>query len=263
MELIRGDTSPSVWLAGVEHLNKIKSGEDFDVFLHIAQPTVLTAEDRRVHDEVDRFLTSYGAFSVHTVAETIFPLDKYQRSGTASLFKTYPEKLRAIQKARKDGRWGSYAYRILRQKDAAGETFNPLEDMLKKIKKHGKFRASYELGQGLFLQDDIPIYDPATDRKLLYGGPCLSHLSIKVHDGHVRFNATYRSHFYIERLLGNLIGLGRLQFFLAHEAGLKVGGLTINSTFAKLDTDGGWSKTAIRELIGRCRAIYDDAREAA
>lgn len=263
MKLIKGDTSPSVWLAAVEHLNKLKTGEDFDVFLNVAQPTVLTAEDRRVHDEVNRFLTSYGAFSVHTIAETIFPLDEYQRGGTDSLFKTYPEKLRAIQRARKDGRWGSYAYRILRQKDAAGVTFNPLADMLKKIKEHGKFRASYELGQGHLLQEDIPIYDPATDRKLLYGGPCLSHLSVKVDDGYIRFNATYRSHFYIERLLGNLIGLGRLQFFLAHEAGLKVGGLTINSTFARLDTDGGWSKIAIRELIGRCRSIYDDAREAA
>lgn len=263
MELIRRDTSPSVWLAAVEHLSGLQNGEDFDVFLHVAQPTVLTGEDRRVHDEVDRFLTSYGAFSIHTVAETIFPLDEYQRGGVDSLFSTYPEKLLTIQNARKDKRWGSYAYRILRQKDAAGITFNPLEDMLKKIKAHGKFRASYEIGCGHLFQEDIPIYNAATDRKRLYGGPCLSHLSVKVADGHIRFNATYRAHYYIERLLGNLIGLGRLQFFLSREAGLKVGGLTINSTFAKLDTDGGWSKTAIRELITRCQKIYSHARDAA
>ena len=50
------------------------------------------------------------------------------------------------------------------------------------------------MNRGHPFEDDIPIYDPATDRKRLYGGPCLSHLSIKVHDGKVRFNATYRSH---------------------------------------------------------------------
>jgi len=268
MELIRGDTAPAVWLAAVEHLDGSPQEKDFDVILHVRQPTVLTAEDRRVYDEVDRFLTSNGAFSVHTVAETIFPLDEYQRSGVRALFNTYPEKLRAIQKARTDGNWGSYSYRILRQRDAAGATFNPLEDMLAKIKAHGKYCASFELGQGRPFEDEIPIYDPATDRKRLYGGPCLSHLSIKVHDGLLRFNATYRSHYYVRRLLGNLVGLGRLQFFLAHEAGLQVGGLTINSTFAKLDTGSGegsgghWSKADVRALIARCRTVYD-ARAAA
>ncbi len=81
MELIKGETSPAVWLAAAEHLNGLKKSEDFDVILHIAQPTVLSKEDRRVHDEVDTFLKSHGAFGIHTVAETIFPFDEYQRSG--------------------------------------------------------------------------------------------------------------------------------------------------------------------------------------
>lgn len=269
MKLITGETSPSVWLAAVEHLDQVPRGEDFDVFLHIANPTVLTSEDRMVYDEVDRFLTSHGAFSVHTVAETIFPLDEYQRAGRKALFETYPEKLREIQKARSDSNWESYSYRILRQKNSAGDIFNPLEEILEKIKKHGQYRASFELGQGQPFNYEIPIYNPATDRKRLYGGPCLSHLSIKVHDGLVRFNATYRSHYYVRRLLGNLFGLGRLQVFLAHEAGLEVGSLTINSTFARLDTGSGegsggrWSKADVRALISSCRAFYDDAVTAA
>lgn len=269
MELIKGETSPAVWLAAAEHLNGLKKSEDFDVILHIAQPTVLSIEDRRVHDEVDTFLKSHGAFGIHTVAETIFPFDEYQRAGKAGLFGPFPEKLKAIQKARSDGNWGSYAYRILRQRDAKGKIFNPLEDMLIKIKKHGKYRASFELGPGSPMEDEIQIYDPATDRGRLYGGPCLSHLSIKVHDGQVRFNATYRSHYYVRRLLGNLVGLGRLQFFLAHEAGLKVGPLTVNSTFARLDTGSGegsgghWTKAEAKALIGRCRAIYNKSALAA
>jgi hypothetical protein len=269
MEMIKGQTAPAVWLAAVEHLSGCGDHEDFDVFLHVAEPTVLSKPDAAVYEEVDSFLTTRGGFSVHTIAETIFPLDEYLHGGAPGVFNDFPSKIRAIQKARDDGNWGSYAYRILRQKDMHGETFNPLEDLVKKITNHGKYRASFEMNRGHPFEDDIPIYDPATDRKRLYGGPCLSHLSIKVHDGKVRFNATYRSHYYVRRLLGNLVGLGRLQFFVAREAGLEVGGLTINSTFARLDTGTGdgcggrWGKRDVSALIARCRAIYDAKSVAA
>lgn len=263
MQLIKGVSSPSVWLAAVEHVAAQRHAQDFDVFLHIAEPTVLSIEDKAVHDEVDEFLKSHGAFGLHTVAETIFPLDAYLHGGANAVFNDFPERLRAIQKAREDGNWGSYAYRILRQKDLDGRVFNPLKDMVEKIKQHGRYRASFELAQGQIFEDEVPIYDPATDRKRLYGGPCLSHLSVKVHDGKIRFNATYRSHYYVRRLLGNLIGLGRLQYFLARETKLAVGGLTINSTFARLDVGSGegsgghWTKREVISLIARCRAIYE------
>lgn len=269
MELIKGQTAPEVWLAAVEHVARQRNSEDFDVFLNIAQPTVLSQTDVAVYKAVDGFLTGHGAFSVHTVAETIFPLDEYARNGTKGLFGDYPAKLRDIQKARTDGNWGSYSYRILRQKDAEGKTFNPLEDMVEKITRHGKYRASFELGSARPFEDEIPIYDPATDRKRLYGGPCLSHLSVKVHDGQIRFNATYRSHYYVRRLLGNLVGLGRLQYFVARETNLGVGGLTINSTFARLDSGSGegsgghWTKAEALALTKSCRAMYDDAAAAA
>ncbi|MER9176585.1 hypothetical protein NKH72_23735 [Mesorhizobium sp. M0955] len=268
MELIKRQTAPTVWLAAVEYLGSCPDQEDFDVFLHVYEPTVLSEPDAAVYNEVDKFLKDSGAFSVHTVAETIFPLDEYLHAGARGVFDGYPAKIRAIQKARTDGNWGSYAYRILRQKDAQGETFNPLEDMVQKIKYHSKYRASFELGKGRAFDDDIPIYDPATDRKRLYGGPCLSHLSIKVHHGKVHFNATYRSHYYVRRLLGNLVGLGRLQYFLARETALGVGGLTINSTFARLDSGSGdgsggsWGKRDVAALIARCQAIYDSSSAA-
>jgi hypothetical protein len=47
--------------------------------------------------------------------------------------------------------------------------------------------------------------------------------------------AQYRNHYYIEKLLGNLIGLGRLMAFVAHETGSKVGSLTVLSTHAQID----------------------------
>jgi hypothetical protein len=263
MELIKGNSAPAVWLAGVQHLAARNGREDFDVFLHIATPTVLSAEDASVLRRVDGFLTSQGGLPVNTVAETIFPLEDYLRGGVKEVFEAYPARMAKIHQARNDRRWGCYALRILRQRDHKGELFNPLKDILQKMKKHSNYKACYELSSGRPFEDDIAIYDGALDRKPTYGNlPCLSHVSIKVDDGKVRLNATYRSHYYMQRLLGNLIGLGRLQFFLAHEAGLGVGPLTINSTFARLDTGANngkhcrWGVKDITALLSDCQTEY-------
>src|SRR5258708_36812010 len=109
MELIKGQTAPSVWLAAAEYLESRPSQEDFDVILHATEPTVLSKQDAAVYREVDKFLTGHGAFSIHTVAETIFPLDEYQRNGASRVYKEFPSKIRAIQKGRIRGSCGSYA----------------------------------------------------------------------------------------------------------------------------------------------------------
>lgn len=267
MELLQGRTIPEVWLQAARHVRGCPKQEDFDVFLHVREPTVLDAEDAAVYQLVDAFLTDHGAFSVHTVAETIFPLDEYLRGGAKAVFGTYPGRIKAIHAVRDDRNWGTYAYRLLRQKDRDGQVYNPLEKMVEKIRRHGKYTASFELGVGDVLEEDVPIYDGATDSRRLYGGPCLSHISLKVHNGAIRMNATYRSHWYVRRLFGNLVGLGRLLYFLASETGLAIGGLTINSTYAKIDAGksgecgGHWTKREVDALIDRCGDTYSTASQ--
>src|SRR5438132_9471541 len=102
MELITRQTTTAVWLAAVEHLSGCSDGEDFDVFLHVTEPTVLSEQDAAVYNEVDGFLKSRGAFGVHTVAETIFPLDEYLHGGARAVFDDFPSKIRGIQQARAD-----------------------------------------------------------------------------------------------------------------------------------------------------------------
>ena len=93
-----------------------------------------------MHDEVDRFLRSHGAFEF-TPWLRRFSFDEYQRAGkVGSLFGPFPEKLKAIQKARSDGNWGILCFIGSCASDAKGKIFNLLEDMLIKIKKHGKYR---------------------------------------------------------------------------------------------------------------------------
>jgi hypothetical protein len=132
MELIQGLSAPEVWLGGARHLATRKTREDFDVFLHIATPTVLSVQDRAVLDRVDRFLTSHGGLPVNTVAETIFPLEDYLRGDAKEVFEVYPARMAQIHHTRSDRRWGCYALHILRQRDHKGKVFNPLEDLLRR-----------------------------------------------------------------------------------------------------------------------------------
>jgi len=264
MHLIQGSSCPAVWLEASQYLRARKEQEDFDVILHITDPLPLSLPDRRVTESVDAFLVDHQGLSLNTVAETIFPLQDYLRGGKAAVFDTYPERMARIHAVRKDKQWGCYAMRILRQKDRDGTVYNPLKDLLKKVQDHGQYKAAFELGVGHDLLeepegDDIAIYDGAHDRRPLRGHlPCLMHLSIKVDDKRIRLNATYRAHYYMQRLLGNLMGLARLQYFLAHEAELGIGPLTINSTYAKLDVgDGGkWNLADIDALLAECRDHY-------
>jgi len=64
--------------------------------------------------------------------------------------------------------------------------------------------------------------------------------------------AMYRYHYYIEKALGNLLGLSQLLFFVAKETGLGVGPLVCLSTYAVLDTEGGWRTVDVRQLVADC-----------
>ena len=84
---------------------------------------------------------------------------------------------------------------------------------------------------------------------------CSWSLSFKLTDGaprHLLLTAVYRSHSYMQRLLGDMIGLGRLMKFVADEATVGVGDLTVVSTHAEIDTVG--TTRGMTALIERCVA---------
>jgi hypothetical protein len=119
-------------------------------------------------------------------------------------------------------------------------------------------RAVYEVSlvENEDLLTDIPLYRADTDSRRIRGGPCLSHLSFKLMpEGKVMLTAIYRSHYYIQRALGNLLGLAQLLTFVATEVGVDVGSLVCHSTYAVIDTDGGWARTDAERLIEHCKRI--------
>jgi hypothetical protein len=267
LDLIKACSIPKVWTKAVSHLEGCANHQDFDVFLNVENSTAFSADDLEVYRLVDKFLRANGGSAVETVAETIFPLSDYVRGGAKAVYENYPRRMNHIRSRRTDARWGTYALRLLEPRvDKKGRTYIPLKALVDKIISCGKYKASHELNLSL-LEGDIGINDSDLDRLRPYGGPCLSHLSFKVYDGVVRVNATYRSHYYIQRLMGNLVGLARLLFFVAREAGLQPGPLTINSTYARLDTGGQngegrkWGEQDIAKLIDACRKVYADGEK--
>jgi len=262
MKLVPGRSIAETWLSAAEHLRDC-GGSDYTVLLAVEDPLRVTKEDRAVERLLDAFLKKHGKQPNYTVAETIFPGHAYKRGGVEAVFKTYPEITYPSMKRHPAFRWGTYAYRIL-HRERNGEVYNPLEQCMKKMRDAKPLPACYELD----IPADISTYDDTKDGKPRYGQlPCLSHVSFKLMPEHVlQLTALYRHHFYVERAFGNLLGLARLQAFVAAEVGLKVGPLICHSTLAKLDGwKGGapWGQRALRALLDECRDAYgpnDSAR---
>jgi thymidylate synthase len=234
------------WLAAARGLS-VAGGSGKNWILEICDPTALTAKDRTVISRVDAALRSATDTTVKTVAATIFPQSVYQAHGRPDFYGVY---LKTIRRAKKKGTWGTYAWRMMERRTAEpGKTINPLEQVIEKLKRAStvgkRYKSNYELAtmspaDDLDLPIDIaaelPTYDASRDGACVANIPCLSHLSFKLGDADdVHLTAIYRSHYYCERALGNLIGLAQLLNFVADETELGVGSLTCVSTHAVLD----------------------------
>jgi len=157
--------------------------------------------------------------------------------------------------------WGRYFERLTRwTKVRNGQitTINPLEDLITfmkaQIQGDRTYRNVYEL----------TIYDPTRDAGKISNRQCLSFLSFKLTPDHqLLLTAVYRNHAYISRGLGNFIGLGRLQAFVAQQSGATLGSLTCVSTHAEIEhfrknrngTAEGWSKREADELVRSCQRL--------
>lgn len=262
IHVVSGETSAEVWLKAVDFLWECPGRTAYNVILDIADPMTITVGDFAVLDALDAFLRQHSAKPLTTVAGTIFPAGYYARHGLDGVYEKYPSIYPKMHKG-----WGCYAMRMLRRKGKDGNEINPLKMLVDKMRKQlvgSRMRAIYDLGTMGDELFDIPIYAPATDACQTRGRqPCLSHLSFKIMpDDRLMLTVMYRYHYYIEKALGNLIGLAQLQQFVAEQVGLRVGPMVCHSTYATLDTEGGWKVGDLKALIGACKeaqAVADAA----
>lgn len=202
---------------------------------------------------IDEFLSGYDQ-SVDTVANTIFPAGLYRRYGAPEFFDVFLDTV--LKKVRRTERWSGYYFeRMIQYPTPSGEQPNQLWNLVQRLRDDNVSALN---------KFELSLFDPVRDvDNSPYGGQCLSFMSFKVIPGAdkaLTLTAMYRNHFYIEKLLGNLVGLGRLIDFVAGETGMKVGALTVISTHAEMtsrsatETPREWHRSLCRPAALRfCR----------
>jgi thymidylate synthase len=222
--------------------------EAYNVLIDVDDPTKFDDRDNAVITLVDTFLRDRDLNPISTITNTIFPDSLYRKYGSPKFYGEYHTQV--YDKLTTSKQWGRYFERLTRHQDGEGGTYNPLQETIDKLKtvkeSDHQYKSVYELA----------VYDPLQDRRYLRGGQCLSFLSLKVHaERGLTMTAMYRNQTYVTRCLGNLVGLGMLQAFIAKEAGLGVGPLTCISTHAELDVGKGWGLTEARKLVSDAAAL--------
>lgn len=236
-------TAPTLVSAWVSAAIRLKDeGPLHGLMLHIEDPIAFADGEKEIVVQVDNFLREQGKNGISTVSNTIFPANLDQDDGIDELTKRYM----AVYGRRmgRVGEWGRYFERMVswRNKDENWNQLKVVIDSLKCMKGGGRF---YENAT------EIAIFDPARDQRKKMNRQCMSFIELKPdRKGKIHMMAVYRNHYYIQRTLGNLIGLGRLQNFIARESGFKTGTLTIQSTHACLDEQ--FSSKEVAKLITRC-----------
>jgi thymidylate synthase len=260
----RGESRGETWLEAIKLL--LANGRPYEAFhlvVEVVDPSQSTDVGAAIENEVDSFLRDHGTAPLQTVAETIFPASEYRRNGVEGVY-SYPKDVYPHIHGDGENSWGTYAHRLTYRKARDGTEFNPLKQCIDKLSpqegKTNNMRCCYEID----LVDsgfDLSLFDTRKDRGRLRGGPCLSHVSFKVHNPRkederkkLLLAATYRNHSYVERLLGNFLGLAQLQRFICDQADLEPGPMICLSTHAEVDT-GPWKVSEVKSLVARCEEI--------
>lgn len=241
----------SAWREAVRAVDNAPEHSAYNVIIDVTDPVAgTTRRDPRVAI-VEQFLNSHEK-SLETVANTLFPSALYHCYGAPKFFDVFRD--RVLDKVRRNKRWSGYYFeRMIQYPVPQGEPLNQLWDIVERIRDK-RVRACNKF--------ELSLFDPIRDvDRSPYGGQCLSFLSFKIVPGSTRtltLTALYRNHFYIEKLLGNLIGLGRLMAFVAQESNVSIGSLTIVSTHAVIDKPGNTRCEAIKTML----ADFDQAAAA-
>jgi hypothetical protein len=238
------------WLAASEAVHALTGHEGHHVVIDIEDPLRQSPEDAAIIAAVDEYLTKHSksGFLVRTVANTIFPQATYDAHGSPDFYKVYIEEVfPRLKRSPQD--WGRYFERMTAY-PTPERGVNLLADLVGKMKRNIDAEVTY---RNIY---ELPIYNPIEDAVgSPRGGQCLSHMSFKLDRGHrLLLSAMYRNHYYTEKLLGNLIGLGRLMAFVAREVSVEVGALTVLSTHAEVETAGG-AQPQLKALHASCARI--------
>ncbi|MEA2875540.1 MAG: hypothetical protein QOF14_736 [Hyphomicrobiales bacterium] len=245
----------SAWLAAVRRVDEQPGHAAHNVVIDVLNPGTGAALSHPIVQRVNAFLEARDK-SVSCIANTIFPQALYARYGMPNFIDAFHK--RVLPKVRTNARWSGYYFERMTDYPAPdGKRIDQLSRMIQRINDpNNKSNNKHE----------ITLFDPVRDvTGSPYGGQCLSFLSFHLQPGDPKtllLTAQYRNHYYVEKLLGNLIGLGRLMTFVAKETGLNVGSLTVISTHAEIDLPKA-TRADLATLLDDCDHAQAPAQAAA
>lgn len=266
---IDADHIGDAWLKAYEALQP--TGHALNMTVAIRDPL---REDMGVRRVIERRLVELhaqarpgSAFttvqSMHTVANTIFPVGLYRpgRPGAGDRFMASVARGERLRARRRHG-WGTYVGRLVGYPAPGGGTVNQLQAMLDTLRRDRNYKDRYEAPMVVPHLDD-PVAgtetgavlhgDSSVDPFRAQGGPCMAHLSLTSVNGQLSMVALYRGHAYETRAYGNFVGLARLLAFLAGETGRRPGELLVVTGHAWADD------SRRRELLAAARAAAGPA----
>lgn len=230
-ELASGRTVVDAWRAAAQRVLDRATYRIPNLVTDITEPTVF---DRA-------WLTTYDPLAVGAkdrlspVVKVLFPYAGRRPGETRAQF--YERWNRALRRNRDLGflvaKWGTYFERLT---TFAGET-NQLENIITAL-------ATWKLKPAAALVAHLS--SPSLDAIQPMGSPCLQFIEVLRRDDQIDLVAVYRNHDFLNKALGNYIGLGRLLHFIATESGIAPGTLTCHSVHAYCN-----SPTKLRQLMAR------------
>ncbi|MER7209802.1 hypothetical protein ABT340_22300 [Streptosporangium sp. NPDC000239] len=229
------------------------SRDGFHTVVRIADAA---AEDPLLRTHFDQMRDRHGYEPIETVANTLFPAKLAAAcSSPEELVHRYREMYERLKRMDRQNRGGTYFGRIVAYPGESGAV-DQLTLLITRIRRQasgkGPMSAAYEMD--IAHPDDVvpgdstwstPVHVTGKDNGYR-GFPCLSHCSFQLdRERTLHAVALYRSHYMVARAYGNYLGLGRMLAYLAQQAQVRPGSLTVVAGHAQIEDD----VTAIRPII--------------
>lgn len=231
-------TLTRAWAAVVQYL-LTSGGRSFNVVVHVADPARL---DSSILQAYDHICDAHKLLGSRHVAYTIFPQSLYEKFGREpkKLFDLYNRPHGVFDRVRRrKASWGTYFRRLTHwpeeQPGASGTAatyVNQLDRTIESLScRERMFRSAYVMS----------LWSPTRDSKRVRGAPCLLSLALQLErtgeDQVLNILALYRNHNFVDRALGNYLGLAQLQQFLCNHTPYVIGSMTCVSSNATIATN--------------------------
>lgn len=241
--LIDAGSVSEAWFDAVTLVSHVPGRKVVHLVARIRQPL---AEIPAIRAEADRLIDDGpdSLWAIDTTRNTIFPASWARRFPEPEDLAAYYRERYGDLRALKANDRGTYFGRVVAYPRAKAEPGDQLTNTVRKL------RQEIAGGSPKSSRYEINVYSEAVDTPAM-SFPCLAHVSVHMHEGHLHAQAVYRNEYLIARAYGNFLGLGELQAYIANAAGLELGELLMTINHAELDGN----VTPVRAALSRLSKV--------